>query len=164
MGSPEKEVLVFGMTEFNSDKISKVNLVGKTIKEILAGEYTRHENCLETDSVFMLYFDDGNDIAFQVWDETLDVYYNAFDRSDLDHLKPIDPASDFAKRILGRRVVSSTFCGKEYREDDYILMNRMARIASGPYLELDNGYRLSFEVLFPEESMGVVLLGEGADA
>jgi len=158
MSTIDKETLVFGMIESNSDKIAKINLVGKTVKDILVGEYTRHENCLETDSLFMLIFDDGNDISFQVCDETLDVYFNAFDRSDLDNLKPIDSASDFAKQVIGRKVVSSTFCGKGYKEEEFELMNRMARIASGPYLNLDSGYNLSFEVLFPEESMGVVLL------
>ena len=65
MSTIDKETLVFGMIESNSDKIAKINLVGKTVKDILVGEYTRHENCLETDSLFMLIFDDGNDISFR---------------------------------------------------------------------------------------------------
>jgi len=158
MSTIDEETLVFGMIESNNDKIARINLVGKTVKDILVGKYTKQENCLQTDSFFMLIFEDGNDIAFQVWDETLDIYYNALDRLDLDNLKPIDSASDFAKQVIGKKIVSSTFCGKGYREDEFELMNRMARIASGPYLEFENGYHLSFEVLFPEESMGVVLL------
>ena len=100
MSTIDEETLVFGMIESNNDKIARINLVGKTVKDILVGKYTKQENCLQTDSFFMLIFEDGNDIAFQVWDETLDIYYNALDRLDLDNLKPGEKYGGYRRAMI----------------------------------------------------------------
>jgi hypothetical protein len=155
----KEDIIVRDVTFFdgNFDQLSKINLVGKTISEVRISNYSVEETYYATEGYCIIYFEDGDTISFNVWDETIFVSFNFIPVAEesLQLLSADNPMSRMAK---GELVVSSTFCGKKIKKG--VSENNGMVMHHGPSfieLELENGNLISFVVLPDEECLGVSL-------
>ena len=149
----------FTLIEDNNEQLTKIDIVGKTVSDIKVLCGNIKDNILKVDGNLLVCFDDGNILSLSAFDETIFVSYNYIPDTE-EFRKETGICSikgAFAKKTLGRKVVTSTFCGKEYREKPLSWLSDLSGIPSGPFIELDNGTVIRFSASSQDDILDVFL-------
>lgn len=149
----------FTLIEDNNEQFTRIDIVGKTISDIIVLGGVAEKESLRVDGYLLICFTDGNILGLSAYDETFFVSYNSM--ADTEEFRKVTESCSikgaFAKNTLGRKVISSTFCGKEYREDPLAWMLDLSKTPTGPFIELDNGTVIRFSTSSQDETLDVFL-------
>lgn len=149
----------FSLIEDNNDQLTKIDIVGKTVSDIKVLGGNMRDSILRVDGNLLVCFDDGNILGLSAYDETFFVSYNSM--ADTEEFRKVTESCSikgaFAKNTLGRKVISSTFCGKEYREDPLAWMLDLSKTPTGPFIELDNETVIRFSASSQDDTLDVIL-------
>ena len=136
----------FSIIEDNNNLFTQINILGKSISGILTiGEY-QDGDALKCECM-RLFFNGGEVLTLSAFDET---FFASFSHAgDYDELKN-DTTALFFSGIKGRKVVASTFCGKELTGSPLYLT-----------IELDSGAIIEFSTSFSEDVLCVTIRSRG---
>ena len=149
----------FTLIEDNNEQLTKIDIVGKTVSDIKVLGGNMKDSILRVDGNLLVCFDDGDSLGLSAYDETFFVSYNCMTDSE-EFRKATENCSikgAFAKKTLGRNVVSSTFCGKDYRNSPLSWLSDLSGIPSDPFIELDNGTVIRFSASSQDDILDVFL-------
>ena len=138
----------FTIIEDNNAQFTGINIVGKTISDmILLGGVAGKDN-LKVDGYLLICFTDGNILGLSAYDETFYANYNY--RTDTEEFRQETANRSlngpFAEKTVGKEVVSSSFNGKAILGSPQTLS-----------IELDNGTDILFEATFTDNILNVSL-------
>ena len=149
----------FTLIEDNNEQFTRIDIVGKTVSDIKVLGGSMKDNILRVDGNLLVCFDDGNILALSAFDETIFISYNYMTDTEefRKETKNCSIKGAFAKKTLGRKVVSSTFCGKEFRNSPLSWLSDLSGIPTGPFIELDNGTVIRFSASSQDDILDVFL-------
>lgn len=138
----------FTIIEDNNGQFTGINIVGKTISDmILLGGVAGKDN-LKVDGYLLICFTDGNILGLSAYDETFYANYNY--RTDTEEFRQETANRSlngpFAVKTVGKKVVSSSFNGKAILGSPQTLS-----------IELDNGTDILFDATFTDNILNVSL-------
>lgn len=138
----------FSIIEDNNEQFTKIDIVGKTISDIIVLGGSAGKDNLKVDGYLLICFTDGNILGLSAFDATFFATYNY--RTDTAEFREETAnrslTGPFARETVGKTVVASTFNGEALHGNPLTLS-----------IELDNGMLLMLEASFSDDILNVTL-------
>lgn len=136
----------FTLIEDNNEQFTRIDIVGKTISDIIVLGGVAEKESLRVDGYLLICFTDGNILGLSAYDDTFYATYNYMTdtvefREETANRSLTGP---LAGQTVGKKTIDSTFNGHALHGSPMTLS-----------MKLENGINILFEPSFHEDVLNV---------